>query len=928
MWVAETYKFGKTISMDAENKPLFPMQEPPKQPNEQQTPQLSYRQQRMPKYRKIVRWLWISYIGGISLVTLLFVWLSYQLPSFEQLENPRSRIASVVYSADGEVLGKYYVENRTPVDYDSISPHVIKALISTEDARFYDHAGIDPQALGRVAFKTLFLQNESSGGGSTISQQLAKLLVGRPDTKSGGIIRMWRMLTTKLKEWLTAVKLERSYTKEEILTLYLNEFDFLYGAYGIRSAAETYFGKHPKDLSITESAMLVRMLKNPSLYNPRRDMAKAVKGREQVLRNMYDSGIITREQYDQYRQETIDISHFKQRDHNEGVATYFREYLREYLKKLFNDPTVQLLKTKPDGKPWDIYRDGLKIYTTLDSRMQMHAEKAVWDHLSEHQKKMFEHWGNWNGKNTKGEKLDPWTYKAHGTTDEEISLRQLAFEKLLWQSERYKSIREEYLPTAVANKVRDSDIFRIKEVEKADQRAAANTNKKRDKVKSGQDLLNDWINQKFITHADAKKYREVMGSPDWAKIKQEYAKIIEMMGKPVQMSVFCYNKRAEKDTLMSPIDSIKYHRMHLQTGMMAMDPFTGAIKAWVGGINHKYFKYDHVNKSTARQVGSTIKPFVYSLVIDRRGYSPCQRVCDVETTIEKGYGSFGLYRDWTPRNAGGGYSGACMTMVEALRKSLNSVSAQFMKDLGSVAPLRDYLNEVGMDTSKAPNNPTLCLGTAEMSVFEMTGGYAAFANGGFYNEPIFIERIEDRNGNPIYEPDPMFHRVLPKTVAYAMSELLRGTQSGAGGFNGIKSLYGGKTGTTNYQADGWFMGITPHTVIGTWVGNDDRFIRFRSLGYGQGARMARPIFQNFMRNIEADTALEINVTQQFPQLALEEVGRYEMNCLKHTQFNDAGDEFMDYTKDYEWDFGDGPPKPNPINTNPNTNTNGLPPDTE
>lgn len=911
--------------MENENKPNPSGQSNPTPPTGQQ---LTHRQQHMGQYRKYVRWMWILYVSGLSLVSLLFTWLSFQLPSFEQLENPRSRIASVVYSADGEVLGKFYVENRTLVEYDSISPHVIHALISTEDARFYNHSGIDPWALGRVMVKTLLGGNESAGGGSTISQQLAKLLVGRPDTKSGGIVRYWRIFTTKLKEWLTAVKLERSYTKEEILTLYLNEFDFLYGACGIRSASETYFNKHPKDLTINESAMLVRMLKNPSLYNPRRDMERALKGREQVLKNMQVAKYIDQAQYDDLRQKPIDLSTFRLRDHTDGLATHFREYLREYVKELLQDKD-KLQKVKPDGKPWDIYRDGLRIYTTIDSRMQQHAEQAVWDHLKDHQKKMFEHWPNWNGKSQKEKDKDPWTYKSQGVDEREMSMRRFSFERLIWQCDRYKDGRERSLPTAVALKLRDSDIYRMREVEEADRKNPPSNKPKKDKVLTGEALLNDWINQKYITQADAKRYREIIATPDWEKVKQEYNAFLEHLNRPVQMTVFAYNKRGERDTLMSPIDSIKYHRMHLQVGMMAMDPFTGAIKAWVGGPNYKYFKYDHVNKSTARQVGSTMKPFLYAMVIDRKGYSPCSQVCDQETTIEKGFGKFNLFKDWTPKNAGGGYSGACMTMVEALRKSLNSVSARLMKDLNSVEPLRAFLKEVGVDTTKVPNSPTICLGTADLSVFEMTGGYASFANGGFYNEPIFIERIEDRNGNPIYEPDPEFQRVLPKPVAVAMTHLLRGTQSGAGGFNGIKSSYGGKTGTTNYQADGWFMGITPHTVIGTWVGCDDRFIRFRTLAYGQGARMARPIFQNFLRGIESDTTLGIDPLQKFPELTPEELQStsIELNCMNFAKFEGPADDLLDLTDEDSyniWDYDDLPVKKTTV---PQDKTN-LPPDTE
>jgi penicillin-binding protein 1A len=830
------------------------------------------------------------FAAGFGLLMLMFIILAFYLPSFEQLENPRSRIASEIYTSDGKLLGKFYIENRTPVPYDSLSPYLVQALISTEDARFYQHSGIDPEALARVFVKTFLLQQRNSGGGSTISQQLAKLLVGRPNTKNMNFVhRLFTLGTTKLKEWLTAVKLERAYTKEEIISLYFNEFDFLYGANGIKSASEIYFDKHPSKLDINEAATLVRMLKNPSLFNPKTQMKRAMEGKAQVLKNMQNKGYISQGEYEQYKDKAIDLSRFRTRDHNDGLGTHFREHLRDHLKELLQRKDLR----RSDGKPYDVYTDGLKIYTTIDSAMQAHAEQAVWDHLSKHQEKMFEHWPNWNNKNPKATDQNPWTYKVYGTTPEELELRQQSLLKLVWESERYQAMRPTLMPTATEKELRDIDLYRIQKLKEANRNPQKG---KKGEVKDGEYILKEWLASGFVTQELGVKYREVLNSDVWVRLEKELEAMMDMMRKPVQMTVFAYNKKGEKDTTMSPYDSILYHRMHLQTGMMALDPRTGEIKAWVGGLNHKFFKYDHVNTRANRQVGSSIKPFLYGLTVDQRGYSPCYKVYDRATTIGPGDGNFGLMRAWTPRNASGGYSGAEMTLTQALRLSLNSVSAQLMKDLGSTAPFRNFLREIGFDTAKIPNSPTICLGSADLSVFEMTGGFAIFATGGYYRQPIFIDRIETRTGSVIYSSaqDQRIEQVMGEQGAFVMNQMLQGAQQGAPGFQGIKSKYGGKTGTTNFQSDGWFMGITPNVVVGTWVGCDDRFIRFRTLAYGQGAAMARPIFQNFLRYVEQDKNLAFNTKADYP--VPENISK-EMNCLRYLPYDSPADELMDYTTD-------------------------------
>lgn len=835
-----------------------------------QEEQASFRQKRKGKYRKVIRWMWGSFLTMVLLVVILFAYLSTQLPSFEELENPRSREATLVLSADGELLGKYYTENRTPIPYDSLSPHLINALIATEDERYYSHSGIDMWALGRVLVKTILLQQESAGGGSTISQQLAKLLVGRPSVENTNkITRTWKLATTKFKEWLTAVKLERAYTKEEIISMYFNEFDFIHGAHGIKSAANIYFDTYPSDLTVPQAAMLVRMLKNPSLYNPKRDMKEAMAGRMQVLYNMKEKGHISEAEYEKWKNEPIDLSGFKREDHNDGIATYFREHLRGELKDLLKD------FKKPDGSSYDIYRDGLRVYTTIDARLQRHAEAAAREHLKEHQEKLFKHW----------EKKDPWTHKTYHVTKSELYARHVSLQRLIWKSERFAAAEEKHYQKIKELELRNLDIDRLLYVEKLS---------KKDK-KKGEEQIDRWLERNYIGSKQASQYRRILGSSDWAIVKKEYEAAMASMKKPVNMAVFAYTPEGMKDTTMTPYDSIRYHRMFLQTGMMVMDPYSAQVKAWVGGIDHHFFKYDHVNRNARRQVGSTMKPFLYGLTVDYRRYSPCYKVLDTKTTIEKGYGEFNLIRDWTPQNAGGGYSGQSITLTEALRKSLNSVSTYLMKDLGSTEPLRNLLATVGIDTSYVPQSPSICLGTPDLSVFEMTGAYSIFVNGGRYAEPIYITRIEDNNGNEIYRSPRKRVQAISEQGSYVMNEMLQRVQQGASGFRGIKSRYGGKTGTTNYQADGWFMGITPKFVVGTWVGCDDRFIRFRSLTYGQGARMARPIFQNFLRNVEKDEAYGLDTKARFRKPEEIEI---ETNCLEYEKFEGAGDEFNVGNPDY------------------------------
>lgn len=821
----------------------------------------TYREEKMPQYEYLVKIAWKIVIFGIVGIILLFIGLSFSgLPSFEELENPKSRDASQVYSSDGEVLGRYYIENRVRIKYEDLSPHVVNALIATEDERFYKHSGVDAKALGRAIVNTGILQRKNSGGGSTISQQLAKLLFTGVASKNFA-----SRAVQKLKEWIVAVKLERSYTKEEIMTMYLNEFDFINGGNGIKSASETYFGTTPDQLKIEEAAVLVGMLKNPAIYNPKQNPKDSKKRKEVVLSQMKKNGFINQIEYDSLRAIPINMTKFKRLDHNEGLAPYFREVLRGRLKGILND-----LK-KTDGTTYDLYRDGLRIYTTIDSKMQKHAEDAVTEHMTGLQDKFFEHWS----------KLDAWTY---GTADKSKGreIRQDGFDRLVKSSDRYLVWRAAVLNKAIELKLRDVDIERMKRIEE-----------------EGWDLMYEWLDTDFINKKLASTYKKILGenfkNDDWKIIMTEWTKLQRLVkkdfNKPTKMTVFAYQApRYETDTTMSPYDSIRYNRMILQAGMLAVDPVTGYVKAWVGGVNHKYFQLDHV--TTNRQVGSTFKPFIYSQAMMRE-FTPCDRIVDQATTLHAG--TFGLLKNWTPKNADFRYSGRSMTLTEALKKSVNSISASLMKDLGTVEPVRDLAESMGIDKSKIPSAPSICLGTPDLSVLEMTGAYTAFANEGIYTEPTYIERIEDKFGNVIYEALPEPRQVLGSNTYYSMVHLLRGVVGGVSAFRGIKSDVGGKTGTTSNFTDGWFMGITPNIVAGTWVGGEDQWIRFRTLAYGQGGRMARPIFASFLRKVENDKTINFDVEKRFKRPDDYSV---ELNCELYQDVPDGL-----YDEEYEINVG-------------------------
>ena len=799
-----------------------------------------------PTHLSIVKWMWRITLYGMLGGFLFFVFLSFSnLPSLQQLENPRSDEASQVLADNGELLGVIAAENRIPITYDSLSPYLVHALIATEDKRFYEHVGIDFEALGRVMVKTVMLQDRSSGGASTITQQLAKLLFTKKP--GSGLARVMQ----KFKEWIIAVRLERKYTKEEILTMYLNKAEFVNNAYGIKAAADTYFSKTPKNLELHEAAMLIGMLQNPSYFNPLRRPELCKKRREIVLNQMVKNGSLTETRYNEVRVSDLGIN-FRRKSHIDGIATYFREALRQDLKSILS--SKECLQ-HPDGTPYDLYRDGLKVYTTIDPEVQRLAERAMIKHMSSLQKAF---WNEWRGK-------DPWTYK--GGSDANIPgvpTRMAALDNSVRATDRYQVLRDIYL----------GDITRQIESEMAGEGFFHEDDREIDRMEeenSKPGYLEKLVEQQIIGVPLAAQYRKVMNHTQFPRLLNQWRSLQEVVTRdfrrPVRMKVFTYEpgRNFEKDTVMSPLDSIKYHRMFLQTGILAVEPQSGYVKAWVGGINSKYFQYDHIRIS--RQVGSTFKPFVYAAAIALNRLSPCYTVYDVQQAIEPGDGDFNLFTRWTPRNFNNEYSGRLINLKEGLRKSKNSVSVKLVKELNSTTPIRTLVHAMGIDSStrypngqyRVPKSPAICLGAADLSVMEMTGAFSTFANNGLFVRPTTVLRIEDKTGKIIYESEVREEQAIQPAPNYVMVELLRY----AANISGIKSDVGGKTGTTNDFVDGWFMGMTPNLVVGTWVGGEDRWIHFRSSTYGQGARMAKPFFVEFLRQLESAKDLNFDPSKRF-----------------------------------------------------------------
>jgi penicillin-binding protein 1A len=709
------------------------------------------------KSSKYVKWLWILFLSPILLifivVTLTGMGTFGSLPDVEELVNPKNNLATIVYSGDMKILGKYYSENRVNVNFNQLDKDLVNALVATEDARFYEHSGVDIKALARSIAGAFTGGNK--GGGSTITQQLAKMMFPREKlSKPELVIR-------KMKEWIIATRLEKYYTKDEIMALYLNKFDFLNLAVGVKSAAQIYFNRGQDSLKIEQAAMLIGMAKNPSLFNPIRHADTTMQRRNVVMNQMVKYGYLSKQKYDSLKVLPLDLS-FHPEDHNDGLAPYLREYIRDNFLKSWCEKHIN----PETNKPYNVYKDGLRIYTTIDSRMQQYAEEAVNEHMSALQK-MFD-------KDLKTKKNAPFAWNVNKQEIENIMSSSIK------RSERYRS---------------------------------------------------------------AKK----------AGMSDEEAKAT--FYKPVQMSV--YSLRGDIDTMMTPFDSIKYYKGFLQTGFMAMEPQTGYVKAWVGGINHKHFKYDHV-KVSRRQVGSTFKPFVYALAI-QEGYSPCHQVPNVKTCISLPEGG-----DWCPENSDGPNdknNGKLITLKKALANSINYITAWIMKQYGPHAVVT-LVKRLGI-TSEIPEVPSICLGTADINVFEMVAANSTFVNKGTYIQPTFITRIEDKNGKVLEEFIPTTDEVFSEEKAYTMIQLMRGVVDGGTGSrlrsrHKLMNQIAGKTGTTQKNADGWFMGLTPELVAGAWVGGEDRSVHFNSMVEGQGATMALPIWGIFFSKVYADKNLKVS----------------------------------------------------------------------
>lgn len=730
------------------------------------------------KYIKIT-WLlvWSPFIILFFLVTLISLEVFFDLPSVEELQNPRSNLATVVYSSDSKILGKYYAENRVSVKYYELDQDLIDALISTEDARFNDHSGIDLKALGRSA-SGILTGNTNKGGGSTLTQQLAKMMFPRQKLSKP------KMVLQKLKEWVIAARLEKNYTKDEILAMYLNKFDFLNQAVGIKSAAQIYFNRSQDSLEVQQAAMLVGMAKNPSLFNPVKKADTTLHRRNVVMMQMVKYGRLSQQKYDSLKALPLGII-FHPEDHNEGLAPYFREYLREYFMRAWCANHIN----PETNKPYNIYKDGLKIYTTVDSRMQRCAEEAVSEHMTDLQK-LFH-------KECKTKKNAPFAWNV---TKEQIENIMISSMK---RSDRYRSLKNEGFS------------------------------------------------------------------------KEQ---ILVEFKKPVKMSV--YSIHGDIDTILSPWDSIRYYKSFLHTGFVAIEPTTGYVKAWVGGVNHKHFKFDHV-KVGRRQVGSTFKPFVYAMAI-QEGYSPCYQVPNVRTCITTPDG-----KEWCPDNSDGEKgTGKMITLRKALAGSVNYVSAFLIKRFGPEAVI-NLVRRMGI-TAPIDPVPSICLGTPDISVFEMVAANATFANKGTYVQPTFITRIEDKNGKVLEEFIPTTDEVFSEQNAYAIIQLMRGVVDYGTGARlrfkyNLKNEIAGKTGTTQNNADGWFMGLTPELVAGCWTGGEERSVHFNSTNEGQGASMALPIWGKFFQKIYADKTLKMTKAG-FKQP--ENMGNVELDCSKYDAENE------------------------------------------
>jgi penicillin-binding protein 1A len=768
--------------------------------------------------KKYLIWFWALIIFPFAVISAIFILISKEklgpMPSFTELENPEYYLAAEVYSEDGILLGKISIENRTWTEFRDMSPYLVDALVATEDIRYYRHSGIDIRGLGRAAIRTIIL-GQSTGGGSTITQQLAKQLYPRDTSKNSSFMRKVKLGVSKFKEWQTSVKLERSYTKEEIITMYLNKFDFSYNAIGIKSAAKVYFNTTPDSLNIQQAAVLVGMLKASTRYNPVRNYDLMLQRRNTVLSQMAKYGYLSPSVSDSVQKMPIDVD-FRIEDHNSGLATYLREYIRNTMRRPEPDRNKYVRETsyddalwewennplygwcnknkKPDGSPYDIYKDGLKIYTTINSKMQKYAEEAVTEHLSKDVQPDF--------------------------------------------NKRAKSFRNPPY----------SDDLSKKEI--------------------------DEIIMSSIERTDRYYSMKIAGIPDDS--------IMLAFNTPVRMRVFSW--KGDRDTIMTPLDSLRYYKYFVRSSFMVEDPHNGYVKAYVGGPDFRYFKYDAVTQQK-KQVGSTIKPFLYTIAM-QNGYSPCYEVENIPRSFDVGDSI-----PWTPRSSGPKeYHGKMVTLKWGLAQSENYISAWLMEQFRPAA-VTDLMHKMGVRSFIDPV-PSIFLGTSDIKLEEMVGAYGTFANKGVYTRPMYVTRIEDKNGNTISKFTPKIEEVLSEEHAYLMLNLLQNViLTGSGRrirvepYN-LMNQIGGKTGTTQNHSNGWFMGVTPNLVGGVWSGWEDQAIHFETLGEGQGANMALPVFAIFLKKVYDDPQFGIMEADEFERPS---DFNWELDCDKFKKQNSRGD---------------------------------------
>ena len=700
--------------------------------------------------------LWALFVMFGFSVFLLFHGIVHEwfgpMPTFEELENPETNLATEIISADGKILGTYYIENRSNISYGDISPDLINALIAIEDVRFYEHSGIDKRALFRVAVG-VFTGDSDKGGGSTLTQQLAKNLFPRGENLS-----KIKLVIRKFQEWVTATKLEYNYSKDEIIAMYLNTVFYGHNAYGIKKATETFFGKEPNELNLEEAALLAGVVNAPTKFSPKRHPENALNRRNLVLKRMETNGFITPEVCDSISQLPIDLSHFGVLDHRAGQATYFREFLRGIMHDWAKN------HYKPDGTPYNIYKDGLRIYTTIDSRMQRYAEEAVREHLSlDLQPAFYKHW--------KGDKKAPFVLPTEEDVEKIMTLS-------MKRSERYRVLK-----------------------------------------KAG------WSMDSIVANFNT----------------------------PIPMTVFSWD--GPIDTVFTPMDSIRYYKYFLQSSLMSVETGTGYVRAYVGGNDYRFFQYDHVTQAK-RQVGSTFKPFLYSLAMQEGEYTPCTMVPNISYSIQLPDGKF-----WEPKDSGKAKFGEEVTLRWALAHSNNRISAYLMKRFGPEATIQ-MARRMGVK-SDIPAVPSICLGVCDISLYEMVGAMSTFANKGVYVKPIFVTKIEDKNGNVLETFKAEQREAMDDVTAYKMIELMKGVVYEGTGVRlrfkyGLRNPIAGKTGTTQNQSDGWFMGITPDLTTGVWTGAEDRSVHFKTIALGQGSNMALPIWALYMQKVYADPTLHVS----------------------------------------------------------------------